>query len=185
MRNSWATLVLVAVVLFTGCAGSAPPSADGWHDGPGGANHLPLDGDLPKAAPEFAAHFTHGIYEDPTNEFAPFGSDEGWDLLHEWAEQRDQLEPSTTLADLIEASGFADVVAEFDSTRPESMPDPGGQVDAATVTIGAGFTLLRLTGHIDEDGRQQTLKALDILIRYYDAPVELVRQRADLTSWTG
>ena len=113
------------------------------------------------------------------------GSDEGWDLLHEWAEQRDQLEPSTTLADLIEASGFADIVAELDSTRPQSMPDPGGQVDAATITIGAGFTLLRLTGHIDEDGRQQTLKALDILIRYYDAPVELVRQRADLTSWTG
>lgn len=38
------------------------------------------DEDLPKAAPAFAAHFTDPIYNDSGGEFAPFGTDEGFDL---------------------------------------------------------------------------------------------------------
>lgn len=74
---------------------------------------------------------------------------------------------------------------ELDSREGPGIPVPGGQVDAATITIGAGFTLLRLTGHIDEAGRKLTLKAIDVLIRRYDSPPELLRQKADLQSWTG
>lgn len=70
---------------------------------------------------------------------------------------------------------------------PESsgIPVPGGQVEAATIVVGAGFTLLRLTGRIDDAGRRQTLKALNVLINRYDAPVELLKQRADLETWSG
>ena len=32
-------------------------------------------------------------------------------------------------------------------------------VDAATVVVGAGFTLLRLTGQIDDEGRAAVLRA--------------------------
>ena len=106
-------------------------------------------------------------------------------MLHEWAQRREELGPETTVADLIEESGFADIVSELDSPEGPGIPVPGGQVDAATITIGAGFTLLRLTGRIDEEGRRQTLKALDVLIRRYDSPQELMRQQADLESWTG
>jgi uncharacterized protein YfeS len=177
--------VLVAAAFLGGCASPAPSPSDARQDGPGRANQIPIDGDLPEAAPAFAAHFTHWIYEDAASEFAPFGTDEGWDLLHEWAERRDELDSNTTVADLIEASGFSDIVAELDARDGQGIPDPAGQADAATITIGAGFTLLRLSGNIDAAGRAQTLRALDILIRYYDAPFELLRQRDDLASWDG
>ena len=143
------------------------------------------DDDLPKAAPAFAAHFTDPLYNDAEGEFTPFGTDEGFDLLYEWAERRDEIGPNTSVADLIEESGFSDVVSQLDSPEGPGIPVPGGQVDAATITIGAGFTLLRLTGRIDDEGRRHTLKAIDVLIRRYDSPPELLRQRADLQSWPG
>lgn len=143
------------------------------------------DDDLPAAAPAFAAHFTDAVYSDPAGEFAPFGTDEGFDMLYEWADRRDELDSNTTVADLVEQSGFSNVVSRLETQEGPGIPAPGGQVDAATITIGAGFTLLRLTGHIDEAGRKKTLKALDVLIDRYDSPAELLRQRADLQSWTG
>jgi sulfur carrier protein ThiS len=103
------------------------------------------DEDLPEAAPAFSAHFTDPVYDDPAGEFAPFGSDQGFDMLYEWAERRDEIDEDTTVADLIEQSGFAEVVNELDAPERPGIPVPGGQVDAATITIGAAFTLLRLT----------------------------------------
>lgn len=55
--------------------------------------------------------------------------------------------------------------SQFDAEAPPGIPEPGGPIDAATVVIGAAFSLLRLDGHIDEAGRQQTLRALDVLPR--------------------
>ncbi len=140
---------------------------------------------IPQTHPAFAAHFTDPVYEDQGGGFAPFGTDEGYDLLYEWATRRDELGPQTTVANLLEESGFEDVVEDLDVPEGPGIPDAGGQIDAATIIIGAGFTLLRLTGRIDDVGRQQTLKALSILIDHYDAPPELLRQRADLQSWRG
>jgi hypothetical protein len=37
--------------------------------------------DLGPKHPEFAAHFRDPIYDDEANDLAPFGNDEGWDLL--------------------------------------------------------------------------------------------------------
>src|SRR4051812_21133688 len=58
--------------------------------------------DLPRAAPAFAAHFTDPVYNDEGDDFAPFGSDEGSDIVHESAERRDELGPDSTVADVIE-----------------------------------------------------------------------------------
>ncbi|MGN6611371.1 MAG: hypothetical protein ACTHLJ_06315 [Angustibacter sp.] len=143
------------------------------------------DDQLPEAAAAFTAHFSDPAYEDPAGEFAPFGTDEGSDMLYEWAERRDELGPDTTVADLIEGAGMAEVAAGLDIPEEGRIPRAGGQVDAAATIVAAGFTLLRLSGRIDDDGKQLTLTALDILIRYYDSPPELVRQRADLESWRG
>lgn len=175
---------IMAALFLGGCATEASVPAGGTRI-PSTTEKVMMmdDEDLPEAAPAFAAHFTDPLYDDPAGEFAPFGSDEGFDLLYEWAERRDELDSHTTVADLVEESGFAGVVNELDTPEGPGIPVPAGQVDAATITIGAGFTLLRLTGHIDEAGREQTLKALDILIRFYDSPPELLRQRADLQSW--
>ena len=143
------------------------------------------DDALPKAAPGFTSHFTDPVYEDPAGEFAPFGTDEGWDLLHEWADRRSELNTSSTVSQLLEESGFGEMEHQLDVPETAGIPVPGGQVDAATMVIGAGFTLLRLTGHVDEQGKRLTLKALNVLIDRYDSPSELLRQRADLESWQG
>ena len=74
--------------------------------------------------------------------------------------------------------------AAWTSPAP-GIPGPGGQSDAATIVVGTGFTLLRLTGRIDDEGRRLTTKALDALIRLYGSRPELIRQRDDLSSWVG
>lgn len=185
VRKSWAIVLLVAAVFLGGCAGQMPASSDGSQVPSTVENEMTGDEGFPEAAPAFAAHFTDPIYDDPAHDFAPFGTYEGWDMLYEWDERRGELHSNTTVAELVEKSGFGDIVSELDTEEGPGVPVPGGQVDAATITIGAGFTLLRLTGHIDEAGRQQTLTALDILIRRYESPPELLQQRADLQSWTG
>ena len=184
VRKTWAIVVLVAAVFLGGCAGQTPASEGGQVHSTTGSK-MTDDEDLPNAVPAFAAHFTDPVYNDSAGEFAPFGTDEGWDMLYEWDGRRHELHANTTVADLLEKSGFGDVISELDTEEGPGIPEPGGQVDAATITIGAGFTLLRLTGHIDEAGRGQTLKALDVLIRRYGSRPELLRQRTDLESWRG
>jgi uncharacterized protein YfeS len=183
-------VVLAAVVVLVGCAPIAiepRPQVDGEASevAQTGEQDMTDDDGLPEADPAFAAHFTDPVYDDPAGEFAPFAADEGWDLLIEWSERREALGTHTTVEDVLAESGFDDVLSQLDVAEGQGIPEPGGQVDAATITIGAGFSLLRLTGHIDEPGRQQTLRALEILIQRYGSPPELLRQRDDLETWTG
>ncbi|MFC6006970.1 hypothetical protein [Angustibacter luteus] len=166
---------MAAITVLAGCnhSGQAAPV----QSRPSTTTKAPIPGgQLPKAAPAFTAHFSDPVYEDPAGEFAPFGTDEGSDMLSEWDERREELGPDTTVTDLLEDAGLSDVSADLDN--PED-------VDAATITVAAGFTLLRLSGRIDDAGKKLTLKALDVLIRYYDSPSEVLRQRADLKSWRG
>ncbi len=58
--------------------------------------------------PAYAAHFTDPFYDDPADDFAPFGSDEGSDLLVEAEEQRSRLGPSSTVADVLELTAAED-----------------------------------------------------------------------------
>lgn len=53
---------------------------------------------------KFATHFTDPIYDDPAEEFAPFGSDEGADILAEWAERVDDLGTDSTVRDILRDS---------------------------------------------------------------------------------
>ena len=55
------------------------------------------------AHPRFAAHFTDPMYNDPADEWAPFGSDEAADVLAEWEERRDALTSSTRLRDMYDS----------------------------------------------------------------------------------
>lgn len=140
---------------------------------------------MPEAVPGFAAHFSDPMYEDPANEFAPFGSDEGSDLLYEWSERRDELTRQTSVADLLNQDAFDELVGQLEVPETSPVPIPLGQIDSAVILQSAAFTLLRLAGQIDDAGRTAALKALDILIARYDSPPELVRQRSDLASWNG
>ena len=130
--------------------------------------------------PDFSAHFTDPMYDDPGDEFAPFGSDEGADDLTEWSERLDELDDSTTVRFLLE-DGFDDPT-DVDGFITE-LTDEDESVDAAVITVGAGFTLLRLTGHIDEEGRALVLTALGRLQAFYGEQSQFTRMRADLEAF--
>ncbi|MGW8566793.1 hypothetical protein [Isoptericola sp. NPDC055881] len=129
--------------------------------------------DSPKH-PAFAAHFTDPIYDDPANDIAPFGNDEGWDMLASWSQRADELGPTSTVLDLLEDDGE-------ESFGPEFLDDD--DIDAAMFVVGAAFALLRLTGQIDAAGRGLAMRALDVLDSCYDRPAEVTRMREDLLAW--
>ena len=134
--------------------------------------------------PAFARHFTDPLYDEPGDEFAPFGSDEGADLLSDWVKRRGDLDATSTLATVLRC-------------RPEEVAAYAGPMDGvdgletAMYVTSAAFILLRLTGHLAEADQQQALAALDFQIRILplintalaDTPAALTTQRDDLTTW--
>lgn len=124
----------------------------------------------PEAHPAFSEHFADSLYDDLEGEFTPFGTDEGYDLLAEWSQRRDELRTGS-LEDIL---GEAELYEALDE----------GDVDAATIVAGAAFTLLRLSGQIDPRGRDHAVRALDCLIDFYGPVPELLQQEADLRSWS-
>jgi uncharacterized protein YfeS len=131
----------------------------------------------------FTDHFTSPIYDDPGDEFAPFGSDEGAELLADWAARTDELGPTTTVRDLL-ADSLDDGLDDTDDVDAllDALDDEDG-VDAATIVVGAGFTLLRLTGQIDDEGRAAVLRALAALEAFHGEQPQLSRMRDDLESF--
>src|SRR5215213_6542528 len=81
----------------------------------------------------FTDHFTSPIYDDPDGEFTPFGTDEGADLLAEWAARKDELGPGSTVRDLLTAG--VDEPADVDGLLADLDDEDG--VDAATLVVGA------------------------------------------------
>jgi uncharacterized protein YfeS len=140
--------------------------------------------DRPAPAAAFTAHFTDPLYDDRGDELAPFGSDEGSDLLWTWEERRDGLDRSSTLATVL-------------ACHPEEVSRVFGPMegidglDTAMAVRSAAFVLLRLVGHLSEDDRRLALEALDFeigIIRRIDpdladTPATLLTQRRDLTTW--
>ena len=56
-------------------------------------------------------------------------------------------------------------------------------MDAARYVVASGFTLLRLTGRIDPEGHEATLRALDVLAEHLGRGPELDRMRDDLRAF--
>lgn len=160
-----------------------------------------LDGTGAPTHDAFAAHFTDSIYDDPAEEFAPFGSDEGADILAEWAERAEDLDRGSTVRDVLQDSfedaaelqdflgGLEAASKRVSVSAPENpqagprIPEPGGDVDGATIVLGAGFTLLRLTGQIDGEGRRLVLASLDVLQDFYGPQREFEVMRRDLETF--
>lgn len=132
---------------------------------------------LAGAHPAFAAHFTDPLYADPTGEFAPFGTDEGADILAEWTDRRSELTEDSTVQDL-----FADLSDESFAELDTALD--ARDLDIASLVVGAGFSLLYLTGQIDAEGRALLTKALRVLQRAYGAKApEVGTMLADLASF--
>ena len=139
---------------------------------------------LPEPAPAFTQHFTDPVYDDHADDLAPFGSDEGWELLMDWSDRRAELEASPTLATVLgcEPAQVAEVAGP--------MTGVDG-IETATFVVSAAFVVLRLAGRLEEDDRLLALEALDFLIGMLpevnpaitETPAALLRQRDDLASW--
>lgn len=98
----------------------------------------------PEPHPDFQAKFTHPVYADPYSEFGIFGSDEAADVFSEWSSRRKDLGPNSTVQQVL---SIVQGVSELG-------------VEADPWIIGAGYTLLWLTGQIDKDGKTIVLGAL-------------------------
>ncbi len=188
MLRATALVTALLAVLLAGC-GSGPVTAPaddastGTSRGPAGTaapeagpTSAPEDEDpsFGEPHPVFAAHFTDPLYTDEGGEFAPFGTDEGWDVMVSWAEGRDELSSCTTVRDLL-----AD-----EQVGGGTLDDPeqnGPDVDATI--IAAGFGLLYLTGQVDREGKQLTLDALRRTASSYPGVRELATMTRDLTSF--
>ena len=137
------------------------------------------ESDLPTPHPAFRALFTDPLYDDEGEELAPFGSDEGWDLVREWGERRDELSADATVQEVLDESAFPEAVTHL-GDPDERVPGPFGGVDAATFVVAAGFTLLRLTGRIDHEGHAVTVRALAVLAQHVGPRPEIDLMRRDL-----
>lgn len=125
--------------------------------------------------PDFATHFRDPLYDDEADDFAPFGNDEGWDLITDWAKRSDELDSGSTLAQ-IAPEWFEDA-----PLVPAGLNED--DVDLNDIVISAGFTLLRLTGQIGEADRALVLRALDIRDRTYGPQRETQQMRTDLLAF--
>jgi uncharacterized protein YfeS len=148
------------------------------------ADDTPFDDETPQgvdapADDAFTDHFTSPVYDDATGEFAPFANDESADLLADWAQRSDELGPTATVRMLLEDR--LEDPADVDTILADLEAEDG--IDAAFLLVGAGFTLLRLTGQIDDEGRAIVLRALSALESFYGEQPELTRMRDDLESF--
>ena len=135
----------------------------------------PPDADFPTPRRAFAKHFTDPLYYDQAEEFAPFGSDEGFDTLSHWVDRRADLDSCSTLRWMF---------AQDDEAGALDDPENNGP-DVDGFIIGAGFALLLLTGHIDTEGKRLVLGALHRTYSFYarSSPREPAVMIRDLESF--
>ncbi len=127
--------------------------------------------------PDFAAHFTDDLYVSESLEFAPFGNDMGWEILHGWGDLLTHGQEPATIREVLDAFGFSEL------ERTEASPGEEPSVDVASIVLSAAFALARQTGRLSSDDIVFALNCVDILINSYGEDPVLVRQREDLKSW--
>lgn len=136
------------------------------------------DDNLTPPHDEYVNHFTSEFYEDLTNEFAPFGSDEGFDVISLAEDHRDEVSEETTVQELLEI-----VDAPLSDEWSQTLKGQEALDDAVFIS-SAAFALIRITGRIDSHGHKKALESLKVLIDSFGDESELVQQKIDLESWT-
>ena len=131
---------------------------------------------LPEAHPGFRRAFPSELYDDQADEFAPFGSDEGWDAMAEIVEDFTPLDDDVTLR------GLSEDVLELEDDEFEAT-DLDETEESDFAVIGVGFTILRLSGRIDDEGRRWLIDAVARQQRRFGDDIEVLqRMAADLAA---
>lgn len=103
-------------------------------------------GRLPAPHPTFAAHFARPFYDpesDESYDVPPFGTDDGFDEIHDWSDRAEDLHRYPTLRYML-GEGL---------DGSEHLDEGDGLTEEDDIVIALGFTLLRITGQIDDEGR--------------------------------
>lgn len=92
------------------------------------------------AHPKYVAHFVDPLYDSNVLDSAPFGSDQGADMLHEVEMSGGLLPPHASIESILP---WGDVEGYFTDAEK-------GDVDGLSFIYAAGFLLLRFNGQIDD-----------------------------------
>lgn len=91
--------------------------------------------------PQYLAHFSKPLYDSRHLDAAPFGSDQGADMLRDVEHDHGVLPEGSTIASLLP---WGDVAGAHVDAR-------GGDLEGLQSIYAAGFLLLRFTGQISPD----------------------------------
>jgi hypothetical protein len=92
------------------------------------------------AHPKYVSHFVDPLYDSNILDSAPFGSDQGADMLHDVEMAGGVLPPDASIETVLP---WGDVAGYFAAAQK-------GDVDGLLFIYAAGFLLLRFNGHIEE-----------------------------------
>ncbi|MCT4795282.1 WGR domain-containing protein [Exiguobacterium alkaliphilum] len=112
------------------------------------------------AHPRFNAHFQDDFYLDCTDEFAPFGSDEGADVLVMF---EDAIRKERDIDFLVGAYEIVSDWMERDVSTPDDWATFKYGFECDVVVMSSAFASIKLTGHLETALQEEGIAALDRL----------------------
>lgn len=116
--------------------------------------------------PRFNAHFQDDYYLDCTDEYSPFGSDEGADVLVMF---EDAIRKDRNIDFLVGAYDIVSGWMERDVSSPDDWATYEYGFDCDVAVMSSAFTSIKLTGHLDAALQEQGVSALDRLIQQVES----------------
>ncbi|MFN4215710.1 WGR domain-containing protein [Exiguobacterium sp.] len=113
------------------------------------------------AHPRFNAHFQDDFYLDCTDEYSPFGSDEGADVLVMF---EDAIRKERDIDFLVGAYDIVSGWMERDASSPDDWATYKHGFDCDVAVMSSAFASIKLTGHLDVALQEEGVAALDRLI---------------------
>lgn len=113
------------------------------------------------AHPRFNAHFQDDFYLDCTDEYSPFGSDEGADVLVMF---EDAIRKERDIDFLVGAYDIVSGWIERDVSSPDDWATYKYGFDCDVAVMSSAFASIKLTGHLDAALQEEGVAALDRLI---------------------
>lgn len=114
------------------------------------------------AHPRFNAHFQDDYYLDCTDEYSPFGSDKGADVLVMF---EDAIRKERDIDFLVGAYDIVSGWMERDISSPDDWVTYEYGFDYDVAVMSSAFASIKLTGHLDAALQEEGVAALDRLIQ--------------------